>query len=247
MGRAFLFGMLLAAVAGTCPAASAPSTTRILFIGNSLAAATDIPARLEKLAQDMGKTVTVESLIEPAFTLEDHWKDPRTLAAIAKGWDVMVLQQGPSASAEERAQLLEYTRRFAVPIRKAGARPAIFMTWPAQNRLADFPATIASYRSAAAAADAILLPVGEAWLRLRSKLPRERLHSGSEHASALGSDLAVLTIYLSLFPAGAHEFDEAYMDRIARSLGMDASRRDDYFDAATRAIDEPLPLRQSSP
>jgi hypothetical protein len=245
--RAFVSGLLLAVVACACEAAGAPQATRILFIGNSLSAATDIPGRLGKLAQDMGKAAAVQSLLEPAFDLEDHWKDARALAAIAKGWDVVVLQQGPSASPEDRAKLVEYARRFAVPIRSAGARPALFMTWPAQDRLAEFPATLASYRAAAVAADAILLPAGEAWLRLLSKLPRERLHSGSGHASVLGSDLAVLTIYLSLFPAGPHEFDEAYMDRIARSLGMEASRRDDYFDAATRAIDEPLPLRQSLP
>ena len=161
---------------------------------------------------------------------------------ICKGWDVVVLQQGPSSQADSRAQLVDYSRRFAKPIREAGARPALYMVWPSVERMRDFPGAIGAYREAATAVDGILLPVGEAWLRAISVDKRLRLYSDTIHPASLGGDLAVLTMYLTLFPAGPQEFDEAFVDRAARALEIPAERRDLLFDAATRAIDEPMTL-----
>jgi hypothetical protein len=225
--------------------AQAPSgkAQRILFVGDSLTSATDIPARLEKLANAMGKNVTADSVTFNGYSLEDHWRDGRALAAIRKGWDVVVVQQATSSHTDSREQLIEYARRFDREIRAAGAKPALYMVWPASDRPKDFPAVIESCRAAARATDSVLLPAGEAWLRVLSKDRRARLYSGSIHPSSLGSDLTVLTIYLALFPAGPTEFDERYVAKIAEVLGIDASRRDLYFDAATRAIDEPMLLK----
>jgi hypothetical protein len=225
--------------------AQAPSgkPQRILFVGDSLTSATDIPARLEKLANAMAKNVTADSVTFNGYTLEDHWRDGRAVAAIRKGWDIVVLQQATSSHTNSREELIEYARRFDREIRAAGAKPALYMVWPASDRPKDFPAVIESCRAAARATDSVLLPAGEAWLRVLSKDRRARLYRDSIHPSSLGSDLTVLTIYLALFPAGPTEFDERYVAKIAEVLGIDASRRDLYFDAATRAIDEPMSLK----
>lgn len=250
MRRTFLAGLLLSFVAIACaqttPAAQpAPAKPlRLLFIGNSLTFWTDIPGRLAKLARGMGKDVVIDSAAFPAYSLEDHWNDGRATAAIRKGgWDIVILQQGTSAHDEGREQLLQYSRKYAALIREAGAKPAIYMVWPLVDRPRDFPAAIQSYRLAAQATDALLIPVGEAWMRVLSKDKRVKLYGDAIHPSSLGSDLIVLTIYLSLFPAGQHEFDEAYVAKIARLLEMQQSTRDLFFDAATLAIDEPLPLK----
>jgi lysophospholipase L1-like esterase len=242
--RRILLALCLAFAAAVVHAQDAPSRAqRILFVGNSLTAATDIPARLAKLAKVMGKNVAVESVTVNGFSLEDHWRDGRALAAIRKGWDIVVLQQGTSSQPDSREQLIDYTRRFDREIRAAGARPALYMIWPLSDRPRDFPDVIESYRAAARAVDGTLLPAGEAWLRVMSKDKRARLYGDGIHPSSLGSDLTVLTIYLTLFPAGPTEFDEKYVAKISDELGIDASRRDLYFDAATRAIDEPLSLK----
>lgn len=239
-----LFAAVLAFAAALAHAQATPGKAqRILFIGNSLTATTDIPARLEKLARAMGKDVAADSVTVNGYSLEDHWRDGRALAAIRKGWDVVVLQQGTSSHADSREQLVEYARRFDREIRASGAKPALYMVWPLSDRPKDFPAVIQSYRSAASAIDAILMPAGEAWLRVLSKDRRARLYGDAIHPSSLGSDLTVLTIYLSLFPAGPTEFDDRYVAKIAEVLGIDPSRRDLYFDAATRAIDEPISLK----
>lgn len=241
-----ILAILSACVADFASAAdkAAPRPTRVLFIGNSLTYWMDLPQRIAGVARATGRAVEVESVAFPSFSLEDHWQDGRALEAIRKGgWDYVVLQQGTSAHEEGRAQLIEYARKFAAPIRTAGAKPAVYMVWPLSDRPRDFPATIESYRLAAKAIDATLLPAGEAWFRVLAKAPRTRLYTDGIHPSSLGSDLAALAIYFGLFPAGPQEFDEAYVGKIARSLDMEPSSRDLFLDAATRAIDEPIALR----
>lgn len=240
---ALCIALLLACIPGAQAERPATKALRVLFVGNSLTFTGDIPARLEKLARAMGRGASVEAVAFPDFSLEDHWRDGRATAAIAKGWDVVVLQQGPSAAPESREQLIEYARRFAKPIRAAGAKPALYMVWPRSDRLRDFAAGIASYRAAAEAVEGIVLPVGEAWLRALSADKRLRLYRDTIHPASLGADLAVLTIYLALFPAGPQEFDDAFVAKVSAVLEIPTDRRDLLFDAATRAIDEPMSLK----
>jgi hypothetical protein len=243
-----IFAALLVLLASFATAAQAPSAqpakpTRVLFIGNSLTSVSDIPGRLAALAKVMGRVAHVESYTANGYSLADHWQDGRALAEIRKGWDIVVLQQGTSGRADSAAELLEYTKRFAGPIREAGARPALYMVWPLQDRQYEFPEAIGAYRAAAQAVDGILIPAGEAWLRALSKDKKLRLYGDAIHPSSIGSDLTVLTIYLALFPAGPQEFDQKFVDRIAAQLEIQPRLRDAFFDAATLAIDQPLRLK----
>jgi hypothetical protein len=228
-----------------CGSALAADTrpTRILFIGNSLTSTGDIPGQVEKLAHATGRAVMVETVAQPNFSLADHRQDGRALSGIAKGWDVVVLQQGTSAQPSSRAELIAEAKRFSVEIRKAGARPALYMVWPMRDRPFDFPATIASWRQAAAATDGLLLPVGEAWLRVLSKDRETRLYSDGLHPSALGSALAAMTIFLAIFPAGPEEFTEDYARRLGKALDLPRETADRFLDAATRSIDEPMAIK----
>ena len=236
-----LSALLLAMAALAVQAQAKP--TRILFIGNSLTTATDIPGRLVKLARAMGRPAEAQTVADDGYSLADHLRDGRALAAIRKGgWDLVVLQQGTSARADSRAELVESTKRLAAAIREAGARPALYMVWPLADRKQEFPDAIEAYRAAAAAVDGLLLPAGEAWLRALAKDRRLRLYGDAIHPNSVGSDLIVLTLYLSIFPAGPQEFDEQFVERIARELEMPTRLRDALFDAATLAIDQPLRL-----
>ena len=237
----FIAAVVLACLLAAFPARAEP--TRVLFVGNELIDRTDIPGRLARLAKTMGRDAQVESVAFDGHTLEDHWRDPRTQEALKKKWDYVVLQQGPSALPLERQELLEYAKKFAGPIRAAGAKPALLMTWPTSERQREFPMTIASYRAAAQAADAVLIPAGEAWLRVLSKDRRAQLYSGRDNASSLGGDLTVLSTWFALFPAGPREFTDDYVAKVARALDIDGDRKEAWVDAATRSIDEPLPLR----
>lgn len=240
-------GLLLAALGTLTHAGGAgqvsrpPSTSRVLFIGNSLTAANDLPGIVSDLARVRGRVMEVEAVTFNNFSLEDHWRQGAARDAIARGgWTTVVLQQGPSALTESRELLVEYTRRFDEEIRRVGATTALYMVWPARARSGDFSAVSASYAAAARRVDGLLLPAGDAWRaawRLDSTLP---LYGPDDfHPSPLGSYLAGLVIYASLtgespigLPAAA----------VAVEPGEPAKPLDDaVVDALQRAASSVLP------
>jgi len=175
---------------------------RVLFIGNSLTYWNDLPAMVEALAEASGAArPTCEAVVSGGYSLEDHWNEGAAQKAIARGgWDVMVLQQGPSASTEGRRSLLEYARRFAQEIRRAGARPALYMVWPSTSRKGDFDGVAESYRQAAAETKGLLFPAGEAWRAAWRRDSKLELYSPDGlHPTVAGSYLAALTIYQQLY------------------------------------------------
>jgi hypothetical protein len=112
------------------------------------------------------------------------------------------MQQGPSALPESQANLREWASRFAAEARARGVRPALLTVWPESYRRRALPDVIASYRRAAAAARAELLPGGLAWLlawRCDSRLPL--YGADGFHPSRLGTYTAALTVYGRLFRA----------------------------------------------
>lgn len=173
---------------------------RLLFVGNSLTYTNDLPGMLATLlewAQVDVERIETEAL--PNFGLPDHWRRKRTRRAITEGrWDVVILQQGPSAT-EGRPSLLEYSRRFAGEIRRAGARPGLFMVWPSARRSRDFPGVSDSYRTAALEIDGLLFPVGEAWRAAWRRDPELPLYGPDGfHPSPLGTYLAALVLFEQL-------------------------------------------------
>jgi len=175
---------------------------RVLFIGNSLTYTNDLPGIVKAFARADGQQALESRIIAfPNYSLEDHWNSKDARKEISKGrWDYVVLQQGPSASKEGRALLLDYSRRFAEEIRKMGGKPALYSVWPPANRRQDFSGVSESYRQAAEAVDGIMFPVCDAWLNAWTVSPSIELYSlDGFHPSAAGSYLAGLVIYERLY------------------------------------------------
>lgn len=193
-------GLLSVAAAALLLFGQPEAPYRLLFIGNSLTYANDLPARVCALARAAGRPAVCESVAKPDYSLEDHWNDRDARRAIARGWDLVVLQQGPSALPESRVLLVEFARRFDVEIRKTGARTALYMVWPSRGRRADFDRVSESYAIAAAAVDGLLLPVGDAWQSAWAIDPSLTLYGPDGlHPSSTGTHLASLAIYRGIF------------------------------------------------
>jgi hypothetical protein len=194
-----LHGLLLAALF-----ALQGQPIRILFIGNSLTYANDVPGTVCALARSTGKRVVCDSVAKPDYSLEDHWNERDARAAIARGWEFVVLQQGPSALPESRRLLIAYTKRFDAEIRKAGAKTALYMVWPSRTRRADFPGVSQSYAAAAKEVTGLLMPAGDAWREAWASDGNLPLYGADGfHPSAAGSYLAALVIYQQLFGEAA--------------------------------------------
>src|SRR5688500_18603857 len=70
----------------------------VLFVGNSLTETNDLPARVAALAAATGRKLEYQTITFGGFSLEDHWNQGDARAALAtRSWDVVVMQQGPSA------------------------------------------------------------------------------------------------------------------------------------------------------
>jgi len=203
-GAAVAIGLLLVA-AGCSGSPNAPvRPAHVLFIGNSLTEANDLPEMVRALALAGGqREPVIGEVVRGGYSLGDHLVDGAAAQAIADGeWDVVVLQQGPSGLPESRDTLIADTRRFDTLIRGIGATTALFMVWPDSTRMTAFDSVSWSYRDAATAVGGLLFPAGDAWQAAwRSDATLPLYGPDGFHPSVHGSYLSALVIYYGLYRA----------------------------------------------
>jgi hypothetical protein len=188
------------APAWAAPVPAPGSPLKVLFIGNSLTAANDLPAMVEALGKANGQPIVTRTVAYANYSLEDHWVHGDARRTIAEGgWSFVVLQQGPSALPESRVLLVEYARRFAQEARRVHAQVALYMVWPSISRFGDFDGVKASYQAAAKEVGGVFLPAGEAW-RAGWRTDSKLAFYGTDgfHPTPLGSCLAALVIFRGL-------------------------------------------------
>ena len=198
MRRALALAILIATLGAAGAAGAAP--TRVLFVGNSLTAANDLPSMVADLSARIGRPLEVETRAPGGYALEDHWNltDVRGLIA-GGGFDWVVMQQGPSSLPESGANLSEWSATFAAAIRAAGARPALLTVWPESYRRSVFGWVIGNYSRAARDSRSLLIPAGAVWRRALAAKPRLPLYGPDGfHPSRLGTYAAAITIVARL-------------------------------------------------
>jgi len=174
--------------------------SNVLFIGNSLTYANDLPAMLSAIAAQAGKTLVTADVSQGGFALEDHFREGRAQAEIARGYQLVILQQGPSAEPESQVNLLRWATRFNPLIRNSGARPALYMVWPELARLRRFNDVRDSYSNAAFAIDGMFIPGGEAWRASWRIDPALEFYGADDfHPSTLGTYAIAVSMFAELF------------------------------------------------
>ncbi len=171
----------------------------VLFVGNSLTAANDLPGMVASLARAAGiERFRYESVAPGGYSLEDHWDDGRAVEALESArWDLVVLQQGPTSLESSRLNLLEWAPVFADKIREQGARPGFYMVWPPLG--GDWDGSTRAYTDAALATDGQLFPAGEALRAMHGAEPGLSVFAADNfHPSRAGSYLAALVIVGSI-------------------------------------------------
>ena len=201
--------LCLAACAGNAPTAPAPGVPpaprptgpSVLFFGNSLTEANDLPGRVRAIAAAGGLGVYTESVTQGNTSLADHWAAGRAQPAIAsRRWSFVVLQQGPSTLPASRVDLLRSTETYAAAVNAVGGRTALLMVWPLPGQTTE--AVASSYRAAAEATGSLLIPAGEEWVRAREADPTLVLtESDGYHPSVAGTEIAARTVVCTLWRA----------------------------------------------
>ncbi|MEM7417886.1 MAG: hypothetical protein AAF389_20530 [Gemmatimonadota bacterium] len=173
---------------------------RILFVGNSLTYTNDLPLLVQTVAEAAGHTLAHATIARPNYSLEDHWNAGAREVILTTGADFVVMQQGPSSLPASQEYLRTWTERIAPVIREAGGRPALYMVWPDDTRLAFFDDVRESYQGAAVSVDGLFIPAGETWREAwDAGLTRPLYGPDGFHPSRLGSEVAALAIVRAVY------------------------------------------------
>jgi hypothetical protein len=193
--------LLPACSLGTEPEAPEGSL-KVLFIGNSLTYENDLPRTVAQLALSAGlQQCYCYQIAYPNYALEDHYDNRVAVRALEdESWDFVVMQQGPSALASSRANLILWAGYFGELIDENGAQAIMYGVWPELDRASEFPNVTESYRLAAESIGGLLAPAGEAWQfawAADSTLP---LYSFDDfHPPTMGTYLAALTVFQRIY------------------------------------------------
>jgi len=205
--------LLTAATLAESQTRTANPPRRILFIGNSL---TYAQQGIYSHIQGMGAVATPPLTIQADKavvggqyfkSLWERYPEPRQ--AIAKGYDVVVLQEDlPETTV---ADFRRYARLFVAEIKATGARPVLLMAW-AYKRLGwiSMSEIADAHRAAAKELGVDVAPVGLAWERSGKQRPDlNLLNMDQEHPSIYGTYLATAVVYATVY--GTNPTDLGYL------------------------------------
>lgn len=176
-----------------------PGGRNVLFIGNSLTRVNDLPRVVANIAAAAGDTIHVGAVTGDNLALIDHVNGATGALAVVDqgGWEYVVMQQGPTSTGGVCQDTLVLAAGiFASRIRAQGGIPALYMVWPAGDRVAFFDNVRTAYEQAAASVQGVFMPAGEAWRAAWAADATLPLYgSDNFHPSPMGTYLAALTIY----------------------------------------------------
>lgn len=193
-----------ASCGGTSPTSTVPTfdgeaEVRVLFVGNSLTYANDLPGMVATISAVAGASVSTATIAYPNYALQDHWASGLADRIRTSRPTVVVMQQGPSSLPESRANLVEWTDSVARVAREVGATPALLMVWPELARFYVFDAVRDSYHAAAEHVDGTFIPAGEAFRALRERHPEmDPYGTDGFHPSELGTVVSAFVVVRTL-------------------------------------------------
>lgn len=220
-----LLSALLAAWSWPSAASEPQRPLRVLFVGNSYLYTNNLPGAVQALAAARGVTIDATMRAEPDYSLSDHLRNRRLAPLLEESWDWIVLQQGPSALPDGRRDLVDSARRIAAQLKGKPMRIALMSAWPAQRHASMSLQAEASYREAAIAVEACVLPVASAWRIARAQANPPPLYEDDRlHPTSLGTLLSAMSVTRGLLgmepeqpfdaPDGADEVDLAGFRRL---------------------------------
>ena len=230
--------LLVAAAAAPGALAATPSEhpphadASVLFVGNSLLSAQDLPEtfRLLALGSSRHPEVAVRTIAVGGALLSQHWDDGRAAAALkALHPDVLVLQAQSTEAVLNPSGLERHVRLFKKAAEEVGATTVILGTWarPARDPFyavagsGGSPEAMqerldAAYAALASGTGALLAPVGKAWTLSLRRRPEVALLDGTQHPSRAGTYLASAVLFQTLF--GERALGSSYVGGLAPTV-----------------------------
>lgn len=174
--------------------------TRLLWIGNSNTEMNDLPGLVAGIASAAGLAPHERvTNLSAGASLEDHIAGGVERVIAHTRANVVIMQQGASATPEGSAHLKEFAGRLAPTIRAAGGTPAVFGVWTSVNRKFDLDAARLSHQAVARSVNGLYFPISEAWRAAWRRDPQLQLYIDAIHANETGALLAAYVIVAQLY------------------------------------------------
>ncbi|NNE84262.1 MAG: DUF4886 domain-containing protein [Alphaproteobacteria bacterium] len=226
MHKAFFYSLLAVLVALATYGSAFPEregegeTVTILFIGNSLISANNLPAMVAAIAGSHGHDVTYNAVTPGGARLLHHAASGEVARKLGEqSWDYVVLQeqsQYPGFAAQQlTTDVYPYAAQLVEAAREANPDTGVVfymaMTHrdgdPANSHIAAELRTFEgaqkrvnkAYLKMAQANSTLVAPVGEAWRAVRRAHPEINLYGDNTHPNPTGTYLAACVFYATLF------------------------------------------------
>jgi uncharacterized protein DUF4886 len=229
---------VLLLLTGCASAQTGEPALRILFIGNSYTYYNAMPDMLAAMAERAGKSVEVKLEAPGGFNFQKHWEKGRATAVIREGgWDVVVLQNQSSEPVRDPERMMRYGKLLVAEVDQAGARKVYYQTWAYRHEGDGMHSgLVRAYGQLAEVTRGEVAPVGEAFRKVRREKPELELYADDgSHPSKLGSYVAAMVIYGTLFgdgPRGTEgevklsEHTRAWLEQMAGELADGSQIKD---------------------
>jgi len=205
---------LLSAAFIAVPAAAKPKVTHVtppknvLFVGNSFSYYNNsLHGHVRNLVR-AADPVAEKNMVFKSMTISGgflHEQAPAFPAMLkSRHWDVVVLQGNSTeplpTNKKHHDDFVATARDFDKQVDAAGSQTAFFMTWAYQDKPEMTAPLAAEYEAVGNEADALVVPVGLAFARVRETRPSLVMHVEDKmHPTLPGTYLAACTFYAALF------------------------------------------------
>lgn len=180
---------------------------RVLFVGDSLTYFNELPWLVAQVAESRDPAISVVTRFSgrSGATLKELWNEGDALRLLrTEHWDFVVLQEKNGQILSKAPAEQRYLRAFLDEVKRRGATPILYATWPPEDEPQLRPRLRAAYRRVGQSLALTVAPVGSAWdtaIAAGISLYRDGLH-----ANLAGSYLAACVLAAKIFgidPRGA--------------------------------------------
>ncbi len=214
MGQ-LLLCLFISACGGGGASSSAPNSTgsgtqnntstvnadiKILMMGNSHTAGSQLPARLEAMMRAGYPSKTVAVVVAPgSMFLDEHLKHAPTLALLkGQSWNFVILQAQKYSSSGQFTYSITEAIELVGLARKSNALPVLYPEWTRRG-IAETNRILEQHIEIANAAPACIAPIGQAWDIALQRHPELPLYDADgNHADPAGAQLTAYILYATL-------------------------------------------------